>query len=532
MKTSRHEARWADDFAYNARGEVTNAMISTGVWNYAHDHIGNRTAATDVGATTAYTANEVNQYTAVGTTDPQYDLDGNLVAFGNCTNAWNAAGQLVSTTWTETNGLKRLRNEYDYRGRRVRRVSETSADGGLTWTVAETRDFVYDDWNLLFERSERPSEGAAELAFFWGPDLSDTLQGAGGVGGLVAVSVGGDFYFPGYDNNGNVVGYWDESGGLVAEYSYDAFGNMIASSGTMATVFPHRFSTKYYDAETGLYYYGYRYYSPSLGRWISRDPIEENDSHNLFVIVQNNPLSFFDILGERIGQWPSSSETDGWAFLGNMNFPGPGWSGSFRIRPTTQFDLAAKIHDLHYALNGLSFSAKQNITGRFNPQKAHGSATGKSAELSRKAKSDYIFKMMNKVHWEGGRWSGTLNFLSRQVFYDDPQYFCRGDDFANFLLQPESWQLNDPEFLLMIPYSQLKFKPTKSLTQSISFPIGGSKGGDSSRTLTKEIMVPDYYSETSEDRMPGFIMWAKQNLGETIQRILMITDQTDSSFAW
>ncbi len=63
---------------------------------------------------------------------------------------------------------------------------------------------------------------------------------------------------------------------------------------------------------------------------------------------------------------------------------------------------------------------------------------GQSAELSRKAKADYIFKMMNKLHWEGGRWSGILNFLSQQVFYDDPKYFCKGDDFANFLLQPES----------------------------------------------------------------------------------------------
>ena len=71
----------------------------------------------------------------------------------------------------------------------------------------------------------------------------------GGVGGLVAVSVDGSFYFPGYDNNGNVIGYWNEDGDLVAEYAYDAFGNTISASGSMAAVFPHRFSTKYYDAE-------------------------------------------------------------------------------------------------------------------------------------------------------------------------------------------------------------------------------------------------------------------------------------------
>ena len=109
--------------------------------------------------------------------------------------------------------------------------------------------------------------------------------GAGGVGGLVAVSVGGDYYFPGYDNNGNVIGYWDESGSLVAEYAYDAFGNTISATGSMADVFPHRFSTKYYDA------YGYRYYSPSLGRWISRDPIgEDGGSTNGFLRPLSKPL--------------------------------------------------------------------------------------------------------------------------------------------------------------------------------------------------------------------------------------------------
>ena len=124
--------------------------------------------------------------------------------------------------------------------------------------------------------------------------------GAGGVGGLVAVSIDGDYYFPGYDNNGNVVGYWDESGSIVAEHAYDAFGNTISSSGSMASVFPHRFSTKYYDAETDLYYYGYRYYSPSLGRWISRDPIGEDGGLNLVSFCNNGPLSVFDYLGTLI----------------------------------------------------------------------------------------------------------------------------------------------------------------------------------------------------------------------------------------
>jgi len=60
---------------------------------------------------------------------------------------------------------------------------------------------------------------------------------------------------------------------------------------------PFRFSTKYYDAEIGLYYYGYRYYSPSMGRWLNRDPIEEQGGLNLYGFVGNNPVDRWDFLG-------------------------------------------------------------------------------------------------------------------------------------------------------------------------------------------------------------------------------------------
>ncbi len=134
--------------------------------------------------------------------------------------------------------------------------------------------------------------------------------GAGGVGGLVAVSIDGDYYFPGYDNNGNVIGYWDEDGEIVAEYAYDAFGNTIYEDGDMAEVFPHRFSTKYYDAETDLYYYGYRYYSPSLGRWISRDPIGEEGGLNLLSFCKNNSSLHIDPLGNLVMCFSAARDND------------------------------------------------------------------------------------------------------------------------------------------------------------------------------------------------------------------------------
>jgi RHS repeat-associated protein len=64
-------------------------------------------------------------------------------------------------------------------------------------------------------------------------------------------------------------------GAVAAHYEYDPYGNTIAKSGALADVNPFRFSTKYFDSETSFYYYGHRYYSTGLGRWISRDPLGE-----------------------------------------------------------------------------------------------------------------------------------------------------------------------------------------------------------------------------------------------------------------
>ncbi|MGI6494951.1 MAG: RHS repeat-associated core domain-containing protein [Kiritimatiellia bacterium] len=91
--------------------------------------------------------------------------------------------------------------------------------------------------------------------------------------------------------------YADEQGTIVAEYAYDAFGRTIEATGSMADAFRHRFSTKYYDAETGLYYYGYRFYDPELMRWFNRDPTRENGGWNLYAFVVNDPCNKIDALG-------------------------------------------------------------------------------------------------------------------------------------------------------------------------------------------------------------------------------------------
>lgn len=116
-----------------------------------------------------------------------------------------------------------------------------------------------------------------ETIYVWGLDLSGTLQGAGGVGGLLAERRAADvdadtaWRFPLYDGNGNITDWINSRWEHIAHHEYDPFGN--ETTGNPPTSFG--FSTKSLDGTLGLYYYGYRFYSPSLGRWLNRDPIRD-----------------------------------------------------------------------------------------------------------------------------------------------------------------------------------------------------------------------------------------------------------------
>ena len=155
--------------------------------------------------------------------------------------------------------------------------------------------------DIITETWQAVTGGAAEIReHVWGKDLSGTRGGAGGVGGLLATRINDAWFFPLYDANGNVTDYINEQGATVAHREYDPFGETLAASGPMADVFNFWFSTKYLHHETGLYYYGERYYSPGLGRFLSRDPIEENGGFNLYTIARNNPVSHIDPFGTEI----------------------------------------------------------------------------------------------------------------------------------------------------------------------------------------------------------------------------------------
>jgi len=241
-----------------------------------------------------------------------YDLDGNLTRDGRWSYTWDGENRLVGLE-TRTDvaaallGLSRqkLTFAYDAHGRRIlKRVFNWNTSTSTYILNSETK-FLYDGWNLLAEYNGL-NANALVRSYVWGPDLSGSLQGAGGVGGLLWATVAPGStspapgnYAPAYDGNGNIVAWIDLADSSAdGQRDYGAFGEPVLATGP-ATSLPFAFSTKYRDAETEMYYYGFRYYNPSTGRWPSRDPIQENGGLNLYGMVGNNPLNNVDPLGQR-----------------------------------------------------------------------------------------------------------------------------------------------------------------------------------------------------------------------------------------
>ncbi len=260
-----------------------------------------------------------------------YDADGNLLRDGLWIYEWDADGARqrgdgapkarpqgcrvrVPLGWTRqqnrliaqelrsdvsTATWKRLEYKYDREGRRVQKLVKTRSTVGGSWTTASDTRFLYDGWNLIAEYSYTGSTFTLLRSHVWGLDLSGTPQGAGGVGGLLwtTVAATSKTYIAAADANGNVIAYVDSADGIVAgKRDYGAFGEAVITTGVAGSL-PFGFSSKYEEKESGLYYYGMRFYAPSTGRWPNRDPIGERGGVNLYGIVANNPVNRFDYLG-------------------------------------------------------------------------------------------------------------------------------------------------------------------------------------------------------------------------------------------
>lgn len=210
-----------------------------------------------------------------------YDEDGRLISFKHQKELWNlrydAWSRLIEVA-TPTFSII-----YDY----------DESDRRLSKTVTSCFETLHEEYGYIDRRLVTIFKGSETLHRFFihaeGSEQGDTLS-------LEIASDGAtQLYFPVLDLAGSTVGWMTKDGALLQAWRYDAFGVIQREPENLLA--PFGFSSKQTDPETGFVHYGRRYYVPTWGRWLSRDPKGEIDGSNLYAFVGNNPLTKFDSWG-------------------------------------------------------------------------------------------------------------------------------------------------------------------------------------------------------------------------------------------
>ncbi len=196
--------------------------------------------------------------------------------------SYDAENRLVELSYTDSDGLLHSKL-YAYTWNDLLAQIQSYENGALV-----------DDLRIVragfLPLQDRDGNNAVVRDYLWG------RNGGGGIGGLLSMRTGGEDYYYHYDGRGNVTSVTDSTQQKVAEYTYTDYGNINNQSGSLSQ--PFRFSTKRLDEETGLIYFGYRYYVPGSRKWLTRDPIEEAGGVNLYGYVHGNPINYTDPHGD------------------------------------------------------------------------------------------------------------------------------------------------------------------------------------------------------------------------------------------
>jgi RHS repeat-associated protein len=258
----------ASNYAYDNIYELTGVTQNSATTeSYTYDPVGNRLSSLGV---SSYTNNSSNELTSTPTTTYTYDNNGNtqtkVVGSNTTTYAWDFENRMSSVTLPAGGGTVTF--AYDPFGRRIKKVTSTT-----------TSVFAYDGDNIIEETN---SSGAAVARYEPTQNIDEPLT---------MLRSGATSYYHS-DGLGSVTSLSNAAGSIANTYTYDSFGKLTASTGSLVN--PFQYTARESDTETGLYYYRARYYDTSAGRFINEDPLGFRAGSNLYRYAINAPVNWQD----------------------------------------------------------------------------------------------------------------------------------------------------------------------------------------------------------------------------------------------
>ena len=254
---------------FEADVTITNSGTNNYIWVRATDKSGNRST------------NTVRVTSTPTSTAFSHDADGNQLTLSSTVSmSFDARNRPTRINYSD--GYTVLKYDgFD----RLREVAEYNSGSVLTSLVR----YVWNGWTPWAELN---STNGVVRTFTFGVDLSGTVGGAAGIGGLLAIRQGGTNYYVCSDGKGNVTEVRRTNGTVAASYGYGPFGQLLYQTNTYNQ--PFRFSTRLYHAHSGFVYMLGRWYDPNAGRFLSRDPSGEGNGINIYQFARSSPQNYID----------------------------------------------------------------------------------------------------------------------------------------------------------------------------------------------------------------------------------------------
>ena len=262
-------------YGYDQQGQLTSATVGGTSYTYTYDTAGNIQSKKVGSTTTNYT------YGNSAWRDLLTAYNGGSITYsgGNPTKYYDGS----TFTWTQ--------------GRRLATAKVGSTNISYTYDMAGVRSSktvgsTKYNFTTLSGLVIRQTGGGKTIDFVYDENNQP-----------LAMKYNNTLYYYVLNAQGDVVRIVNSSRSVVASYTYDPWGKIISSSGTLADINPLRYRGYYYDTETGFYYLQSRYYDPEIGRFINADSYASTDatgllSTNMFAYCENDPVNKSDPTGE------------------------------------------------------------------------------------------------------------------------------------------------------------------------------------------------------------------------------------------